>query len=261
VSTPQRLHENFYYVLLPILPLAVTACFTCRQARGGAGFVASGSTLYVIGGFNGNELGDMHAFDTEAGAWRQLDLSSAEQKLPSRSVAGVAAVSLGNRAGESSTSLFYLGPNPQILEFSGLAAIQVSNSDSKATGALRHRRGGSRAGQGSHLFPPRRSIFIKPGRVAFGHLCILGTVAWCRPAAQTVHSVLPMLLHCLPADHSGEATTLLVFTSVLWFLHVADLSDGVLADHSGEATRLLVFGGEVEPTDLGHEAAGEALLV
>lgn len=62
--------------------------------------MASGSTLYVIGGFNGNELADMHAFNTEAGAWRQLDLSSAEQKLPARSVAGVAAVTLGNRAGE-----------------------------------------------------------------------------------------------------------------------------------------------------------------
>lgn len=62
------------------------------QARGGAGFVAAGRTLYVIGGFNGKELSDMHAFDTATGAWRQLHLADAAQQLPGRSVAGIAAV-------------------------------------------------------------------------------------------------------------------------------------------------------------------------
>jgi Kelch motif len=61
------------------------------QARGGAGFASAGDCLYVIGGFNGNELGDMHAFDTAAGSWKQLDLAGAAQRLPPRSVAGIAA--------------------------------------------------------------------------------------------------------------------------------------------------------------------------
>lgn len=62
------------------------------QARGGAGFVAAGESLYIVGGFNGAELGDMHAFDTGSGAWRQLDLANAEERLPPRSVAAIAAV-------------------------------------------------------------------------------------------------------------------------------------------------------------------------
>jgi Kelch motif len=63
------------------------------QARGGAAFVGTGDCLYVIGGFNGSELGDTHVFDVAAGSWKQLDTSSAQQQLPPRSVAGIVATS------------------------------------------------------------------------------------------------------------------------------------------------------------------------
>jgi Galactose oxidase, central domain len=53
--------------------------------------VAAGNSLYVLGGFNGKELGDMHAFDIAAGSWKQLDLAGTPQPLPPRSVAGIAA--------------------------------------------------------------------------------------------------------------------------------------------------------------------------
>jgi Galactose oxidase, central domain len=68
-----------------------TSLRSTMQARGGACFVAAGDSLYVVGGFNGSELGDMHAFDTAAGSWKQLDASSAQRQLPPRSVAGIVA--------------------------------------------------------------------------------------------------------------------------------------------------------------------------
>ena len=61
------------------------------QARGGAAFVGTGDSLYVVGGFNGSELGDTHVFDAAAGSWKQLDTSSAQRQLPPRSVAGIVA--------------------------------------------------------------------------------------------------------------------------------------------------------------------------
>lgn len=65
---------------------------SAAQARGGAAFAGTGDSLYVVGGFNGKELGDMHMFDVAAGSWKQLDMASAQQQLPPRSVAGIVAV-------------------------------------------------------------------------------------------------------------------------------------------------------------------------
>lgn len=62
------------------------------RGRGGAGLVAVGRKLYVVGGFVGHEVGDVHEFDTETSQWRQVEGSPA---LPPRSVFGVA--SLGSR--------------------------------------------------------------------------------------------------------------------------------------------------------------------
>lgn len=114
------------------------------QARGGAGFVAAGRTLYVIGGFNGNELGDMHVFDTETETWRQLELSGMEQQLPARSVAGVAAVSSGEHT--------FQGPNPDRLHLPtnwivyqpciNLAAAGPFECGPAAVGARRRQRSG-----------------------------------------------------------------------------------------------------------------------
>ena len=55
--------------------------------RGGAGLVSIGAKLYVVGGFAGKEMGDVHEFDTDGREWRQL-----AQPLPPRSVFGVVAL-------------------------------------------------------------------------------------------------------------------------------------------------------------------------
>lgn len=69
------------------------------QGRGGPGLVASadGKCLYVVGGFAGHELNDVHRFDLAARAWDCPACCSGEAaaaaaaQLPARSVFGVAA--------------------------------------------------------------------------------------------------------------------------------------------------------------------------
>jgi hypothetical protein len=78
-------------------------------ARGGTAFVGAGDSLYVIGGFNGRELGDMHVFDVAAGSWKQLDTSSAQRQLPPRSVAGIAAVPSPGTGGGGGSRLLLFG--------------------------------------------------------------------------------------------------------------------------------------------------------
>ena len=53
--------------------------------------MGTGDSLYVVGGFNGRELGDTHVFGAADGSWKQLDMSSAQRQLPPRSVAGIVA--------------------------------------------------------------------------------------------------------------------------------------------------------------------------
>ncbi|CAL5218389.1 g61 [Coccomyxa viridis] len=67
------------------------------KGRGGAGLVASasGDALFVIGGFAGYELNDVHRFELAAGTWDCPDCCSGLakerwSKLPARSVFGVA---------------------------------------------------------------------------------------------------------------------------------------------------------------------------
>ena len=50
---------------------ALTTCGDCVQGRGGAGLVASaaGDALFVIGGFAGHELNDVHRFDLVTRTW------------------------------------------------------------------------------------------------------------------------------------------------------------------------------------------------
>ncbi|GBF97397.1 hypothetical protein Rsub_09562 [Raphidocelis subcapitata] len=63
--------------------------------RGGAALVASpeGDALFVLGGFSGRELGDCHAFDTAARAWRPAP------EIPPRSVFGAAVHACGGGGG------------------------------------------------------------------------------------------------------------------------------------------------------------------
>lgn len=59
------------------------------KGRGGAGFVAGQSNLWVIGGFTGKESSDIHRFDLIAGAWHQVEASSSnEREFTARSVFG-----------------------------------------------------------------------------------------------------------------------------------------------------------------------------
>lgn len=46
------------------------------QPRGGAGMVAVGGALYVIGGFDGNELGDVFQFNIATKSWSHLNSAS-----------------------------------------------------------------------------------------------------------------------------------------------------------------------------------------
>ena len=71
----------------------------CSQGRGGPGLVASssGDALFVIGGFAGRELNDVHRFDLGTSAWdcpgccSAHEEAAAAQRLPPRSVFGVGA--------------------------------------------------------------------------------------------------------------------------------------------------------------------------
>ena len=56
------------------------------QCRGGAGLVGLDNKLYVVGGFNGQELGDVHVLDVTTRTWQ--DPIGAEQ-MPPRSVFGI----------------------------------------------------------------------------------------------------------------------------------------------------------------------------
>lgn len=85
---------------------AKTACmhalkehtWVIMQGRGGPGLVASadGSSLYVVGGFAGYELNDVHRFDLGTRTWDCPACCSGEgapdrSLLPARSVFGVSA--------------------------------------------------------------------------------------------------------------------------------------------------------------------------
>jgi hypothetical protein len=67
------------------------------QGRGGPGLVAStsGDALFVIGGFAGRELNDVHRFDIASASWDCPSCctvpEAAAQQLPARSVFGVGA--------------------------------------------------------------------------------------------------------------------------------------------------------------------------
>ncbi|XP_061174172.1 uncharacterized protein LOC133183238 [Saccostrea echinata] len=56
------------------------------EGRGGPGLVAVGKTLYVVAGFAGREMNDVHAFDTKSKTWQTLTFLT---PLPPRSVFGV----------------------------------------------------------------------------------------------------------------------------------------------------------------------------
>jgi len=71
------------------------------SARGGPGFTAVGdSLLYVFGGFNGNELGDLHVFDYRCHAWNDL---TSQMK---GSVPGARSVHVVKTLGESDIFVF-----------------------------------------------------------------------------------------------------------------------------------------------------------
>jgi N-acetylneuraminic acid mutarotase len=53
------------------------------EARGGAGLVAVGGCVYVIAGFNGREMNDVHKFDTVTKLWTTM---SFQKSLSPRSV-------------------------------------------------------------------------------------------------------------------------------------------------------------------------------
>ena len=53
------------------------------QPRGGAGLVAHADKLFVIGGFSGQEQGDVHMFDLTHNTWQEV---KGGRPLPARSV-------------------------------------------------------------------------------------------------------------------------------------------------------------------------------
>jgi len=65
--------------------------------RGGAGLVATadGCKLYIVAGFCGRELNDVHTFDLKTHTWDSPSCCSREKELPPRSVFGIAC--LANR--------------------------------------------------------------------------------------------------------------------------------------------------------------------
>ncbi len=60
--------------------------------RGGPGLVVSGDSVYVLFGFNGTELGDVHRFDLASRAWERVAFAGAAKPI-SRSV--FSAVAMG----------------------------------------------------------------------------------------------------------------------------------------------------------------------
>ena len=89
-----------------VVVLRAALCNGCRrimhacvhaQGRGGPGLVASttGDALFVIGGFAGRELNDVHRFEIASGSWDCPGCCSvpkeAASQLPARSVFGVGA--------------------------------------------------------------------------------------------------------------------------------------------------------------------------
>jgi len=60
-------------------------CICCLQPRGGASLIAHEDKLFVIGGFCGKELGDVHMFDLTKQAWQAI---TGGKILPARSVFG-----------------------------------------------------------------------------------------------------------------------------------------------------------------------------
>lgn len=68
------------------------------KGRGGAGIAVSGDKLWIVAGFGGTELGDVHSFDFEKGTWSCPSCCSdahklqdnESQTLPKRSVFGIA---------------------------------------------------------------------------------------------------------------------------------------------------------------------------
>jgi len=61
-------------------------CLCLAQCRGGAGLVGLGNKLYVAGGFNGQELGDVHALDVATRTWQE---PISTEQMPPRSVFGI----------------------------------------------------------------------------------------------------------------------------------------------------------------------------
>lgn len=68
------------------------------QGRGGAGLVASsdGRSLFIVGGFAGYELNDVHRFDLTTRTWDCPACCSGEagadhSQLPARSVFGISS--------------------------------------------------------------------------------------------------------------------------------------------------------------------------
>lgn len=58
------------------------------KGRGGAGLVAAGNSVYVIGGFTGQEAGDMHRFDLVSGRWEEISRGGDFDRFTPRSVFG-----------------------------------------------------------------------------------------------------------------------------------------------------------------------------
>lgn len=89
--------------------------FDVILGRGGAGFVAVGKKLYVVGGFTGKEMGDVYEFDTEINEWKQIETSPS---LPPRSVFGIVALA---------TKIFVLGGEVDPSEMGHQGAGQFCN--------------------------------------------------------------------------------------------------------------------------------------
>ena len=76
------------------------------QGCGGAGLVSLDNKLYVVGGFNGQELGDVHVLDVTTSSW--LDPNHAQQ-MPPRSVFGIGAHSQNADASCKEPGIFVFG--------------------------------------------------------------------------------------------------------------------------------------------------------
>ncbi|OWF37075.1 nitrile-specifier protein 5-like [Mizuhopecten yessoensis] len=60
------------------------------EGRGGAGLIAVGNDVFVVGGFAGREMNDVHRYDTVNKTWSRL---MTDKELPPRSVFGITSIS------------------------------------------------------------------------------------------------------------------------------------------------------------------------